>query len=106
MIYTPLSLQSFIASYTPLSPTTELLSSFTKSLESYRTKLESAKDSSSSQEDFAKNILRDVLQNCFGYECNTKDKIDLAIYEEGEVRVIIECKNPNSKEFVASGGGG
>lgn len=102
MRYTHLKLQDFIAPYRLISPTKELLSSFSKAIESYRAKLEG--DSSTRQEEYAKNILRDMLSNCFDYECNTKDKIDLAIYEQGWVRVIIECKATHSKEFIANEG--
>lgn len=66
-------------------------------------------------EEFQKNEINDMLEACFEYKCNVKDKIDSCIYDEGIPKVLIEVKqlsnktefpktkdNPLSKAFVQS----
>ena len=43
-------------------------------------------------EEHQKNAVRDFLTNSFGYEINTKARIDWAIFKNGRVEVLIEAK--------------
>ncbi|EJB41051.1 type IIS restriction-modification protein [Helicobacter pylori Hp A-9] len=48
-------------------------------------------------EEFQKNEINKFLKNAYGYDCNTRKKVDSAIYVDGEVRVLIEVKALNKK---------
>ncbi|MGZ5208058.1 MAG: DUF7149 domain-containing protein [Sulfuricurvum sp.] len=43
-------------------------------------------------EEHQKNAVRDFLVHSFGYEINTKGRIDWAIFKNGKVEVLIEAK--------------
>lgn len=52
-------------------------------------------------EEYQKNEINKFLNKVFDYDCNVKGKIDSAIYEYGEARVIFETKKIGNKlEFV------
>ncbi len=55
----------------------------------------------SESEEYQKNRVKDFLSNTFGYEINTKGKIDLAIFGEKGVEVIMEFKSlANTAEMI------
>lgn len=57
-------------------------------------------------EEHLKNITNSFLRNTFygdsSYEINTDKRIDSAIKENGEIRVLIENKNPKNKSEMVS----
>ena len=98
MRYCPRTLQDFVQSHSPFSPAKDALGEFGQSLESY---LAGIADSKGESEEHQKNLLRDFLHQSFGYDCNTKDRIDLAIYDDSVPKVLFEVKSSsNSHEFV------
>ncbi len=98
MRYCHTALQDFVQSHSPFSPVQSELEGFGQRLEAY---LASIADSKSESEEHQKNLLRDFLYKSFGYDCNTRDKIDLAIYDDSIPRVLFEVKSSgNSHEFV------
>ncbi|MBD5165389.1 MAG: class I SAM-dependent DNA methyltransferase, partial [Helicobacter sp.] len=91
-------MQDFVQSHSPFSPAKDALGEFGQSLESY---LAGIADSKGESEEHQKNLLRDFLHQSFNYDCNTKDRIDLAIYEDSIPKVLFEVKSSsNSHEFV------
>ncbi|MCH5313623.1 MAG: hypothetical protein J1E28_04400 [Helicobacter sp.] len=106
MLYTFIPLKSFMQKYQTLHPKPENIESFVQHLTTYFSRLADSRHSRTSAEEFEKNILRDLLQNTFAYNTNTRDKIDLAIYEDNAPKVIFECKSlTNKNEFINGGGG-
>ena len=98
MRYCPRTLHDFVQSHSPFSPAKDALGEFRQSLESY---LAGIADSKGESEEHQKNLLRDFLHQSFGYDCNTKDRIDLAIYDDSVPKVLFEVKSSsNSHEFV------
>ena len=98
MRYCPRTLQDFVQSHSPFSPAKDALGEFGQSLESY---LAGIADSKSETEEHQKNLLRDFLHKSFNYDCNTRDRIDLAIYEDSVPKVLFEVKkSDNAQEFV------
>ncbi len=54
-------------------------------------------------EEFQKNCIKDFLHDSFGYSCNTRGKVDLAIYDDEIPKVLFEVKSLGNKaEFVKS----
>lgn len=52
-------------------------------------------------EEFQKGCIKDFLHNSFGYSCNTRGKVDLAIYDDEIPKVLFEVKATGNKaEFV------
>ncbi|MBD5165230.1 MAG: class I SAM-dependent DNA methyltransferase, partial [Helicobacter sp.] len=91
-------MQDFVQSHSPFSPAKDALGEFGQSLESY---LAGIADSKGESEEHQKNLLRDFLNQAFGYDCNTKDRIDLAIYDDSVPKVLFEVKkSDNVQEFV------
>ena len=59
---------------------------------------ESQKDDS---EEFQKNVIAQFLSTTFDYACNTRGKVDLAIYDDEIPKVLFEVKATGNKaEFV------
>jgi hypothetical protein len=59
----------------------------------------------SETEEHQKNIVKDFLVNTFGYKVNTKGRIDLAIFKDNNVEVIIEAKRLNNiSEMITKDG--
>ncbi len=87
-----ISLKDFIKKHNPQTPTKETIENFEKEINSL---LENAprKD----DEEFQKNEINKFLKNAYGYDCNTNEKVDSAIYVDKEVRVLIEVKALNNK---------
>ncbi len=92
MNFTRILLKDFIKKYNPQTPTTETIEKFEKEINSL---LENAPRQD--DEEFQKNEINKFLKNAYGYDCNTYDKVDSAIYVDGEVQVLIEVKALNKK---------
>lgn len=87
-----ISLKDFIKKHNPQTPTKETIENFEKEINSL---LENAPRQD--DEEFQKNEINKFLKNAYGYDCNTYEKVDSAIYVDGEVRVLIEVKALNNK---------
>ncbi|EKE81675.1 class I SAM-dependent DNA methyltransferase [Helicobacter pylori] len=92
MIFTRIPLKDFIKKHNPPTPTTETIENFEKEINSL---LENAPRQD--DEEFQKNEINKFLKNAYGYDCNTYEKVDSAIYVDGEVRVLIEVKALNNR---------
>ncbi|MFP6283024.1 Eco57I restriction-modification methylase domain-containing protein [Helicobacter pylori] len=92
MIFTRIPLKDFIKKHNPQEPKKETIENFEKEINSL---LENAPRQD--DEEFQKNEINKFLKNAYGYECNTRKKVDSAIYVDGEVRVLIEVKALNNK---------
>ncbi|GHP85023.1 type II restriction endonuclease [Helicobacter pylori] len=87
-----ISLKDFIKKYNPQEPKKETIENFEKEINSL---LENAKRQDG--EEFQKNEINSFLKNTYDYHCNTYEKVDSAIYEDGKVRVLIEAKALNNR---------
>ncbi|MGL2578384.1 DUF7149 domain-containing protein [Helicobacter pylori] len=87
-----ISLKDFIKKHNPQEPKKEIIENFEKEINSL---LEKAPRQDN--EEFQKNEINKFLKNAYGYECNTRKKVDSAIYVDGEVQVLIEVKALNNK---------
>ncbi|GAA7605373.1 class I SAM-dependent DNA methyltransferase [Helicobacter pylori] len=85
-------LKDFIKKYNPQEPKKETIENFEKEINSL---LENAPRQD--DEEFQKNEINKFLKNAYGYDCNTRKKVDSAIYVDGEVRVLIEVKALDKK---------
>ncbi|GAA9382817.1 class I SAM-dependent DNA methyltransferase [Helicobacter pylori] len=85
-------LKDFIKKYNPQEPKKETIENFEKEINSL---LENAKRQDG--EEFQKNEINSFLKNTYDYNCNTRKKVDSAIYVDGEVRVLIEVKALNNR---------
>ncbi len=85
-------LKDFIKKYNPQEPKKETIENFEKEINSL---LENAKRQD--DEEFQKNEINKFLKNAYGYDCNTRKKVDSAIYVDGEVWVLIEVKALNNR---------
>ncbi|WQU08604.1 class I SAM-dependent DNA methyltransferase [Helicobacter pylori] len=90
--FTRILLKVFIKKYNPPTPTKETIENFEKEINSL---LENAKRQDG--EEFQKNEINKFLKNTYGYDCNTYEKVDSAIYVDKEVRVLIEVKALDNK---------
>lgn len=105
MHYISKPLQEFLHTYTLPNPTTQSLNAFKEHLDHFLAQCHkhTAQDTSESEE-FQKNLIADFLKQAFSYpKINTKHKIDLAIYEDDEVKTFFEVKSiANKSEFPKS----
>ncbi|GAA6978402.1 hypothetical protein HpCHC53_05420 [Helicobacter pylori] len=85
-------LKDFIKKYNPQEPKKEIIENFEKEINSL---LENAKRQDG--EEFQKNEINFFLKNTYDYHCNTYEKVDSAIYVDGEVQVLIEVKALNNR---------
>ncbi|GAA8843378.1 class I SAM-dependent DNA methyltransferase [Helicobacter pylori] len=85
-------LKDFIKKYNPQEPKEETIENFEKEINSL---LENAPRQDN--EEFQKNEINSFLKNTYGYECNTYEKVDSAIYVDGKAWVLIEVKALNNK---------
>ncbi len=85
-------LKDFIKKHNPQEPKKEIIENFEKEINSL---LENAPRQD--DEEFQKNEINKFLKNAYGYDCNTYEKVDSAIYVDGEVRVLIEVKALNNR---------
>ncbi|MCQ2630947.1 class I SAM-dependent DNA methyltransferase [Helicobacter pylori] len=90
--FTRISLKDFIKKHNPQEPKKETIEKFEKEINSL---LENAPRQD--DEEFQKNEINKFLKNTYGYDCNTRKKVDSAIRVDGEVRVLIEVKALNNK---------
>ncbi|MGL2800112.1 DUF7149 domain-containing protein [Helicobacter pylori] len=92
MNFARIPLKDFIKKHNPQTPTTETIENFEKEINSL---LENAPRQD--DEEFQKNEINKFLKNAYGYDCNTDEKVDSAIYVDGEVWVLIEVKALNNR---------
>ncbi|GAA9642632.1 class I SAM-dependent DNA methyltransferase [Helicobacter pylori] len=85
-------LKDFIKKYNPQEPKKEIIENFEKEINSL---LENAKRQDG--EEFQKNEINKFLKNTYGYDCNTYEKVDSAIYVDGKAWVLIEVKALNNR---------
>ncbi len=85
-------LKDFIKKHNPQEPKKETIENFEKEINSL---LENAPRQD--DEEFQKNEINKFFLKTYGYECNTRKKVDSAIYVDGEVRVLIEVKALDKK---------
>ncbi len=90
--FTHIPLKDFIKKYNSQEPKKETIENFEKEINSL---LENAPRQD--DEEFQKNEINKFLKNAYGYDCNTKKKVDSAIYVDEEVQVLIEVKALNKK---------
>ncbi len=87
-----ISLKDFIKKHNPQEPKKETIENFEKEINSLLENVPRQDD-----EEFQKNEINKFLKNAYGYDCNTYEKVDSAIYVDGEVRVLIEVKALNNR---------
>ncbi len=85
-------LKDFIKKHNPQEPKKETIENFEKEINSL---LENAKRQD--DEEFQKNEINKFLKNAYGYDCNTRKKVDSAIYVDGKAWVLIEVKALNNR---------
>ncbi len=85
-------LKDFIKKHNPQEPKKETIENFEKEINSL---LENAPRQD--DEEFQKNEINKFFLKTYGYECNTRKKVDSAIYVDEEVQVLIEVKALNNK---------
>ncbi len=90
--FTRIPLKDFIKKHNPQEPKKETIENFEKEINSL---LENAPRQD--DEEFQKNEINKFLKNTYGYNCNTRKKVDSAIYVDGKVWVLIEVKALNNK---------
>ena len=96
MKYKEISLNKFLFNFQVLMPNEQIILNFSKELKKL---LENTNKDNS--EEYQKNEIGKFLNKVFEYDCNVKNKIDLAIYEDNQVRVIFETKSViNKSEFI------
>ncbi len=87
-----ISLKDFIKKYNPQEPKKETIENFEKEINSL---LENAKGQDG--EEFQKNEINKFFLKTYGYDCNTYEKVDSAIYVGKEAWVLIEVKALNNR---------
>ncbi|KMZ49684.1 restriction endonuclease [Helicobacter pylori] len=90
--FTPIPLKDFIKQYNPQEPKKETIENFEKEINSL---LENAPRRN--DEEFQKNEINKFLGKTYGYDCNTNEKVDSAIYEGEKPWVLIEVKSLSNK---------
>ncbi|PDX54085.1 restriction endonuclease [Helicobacter pylori] len=90
--FTRIPLKDFIKKHNPQEPKKETIENFEKEINSL---LENAPRQD--DEEFQKNKINKFLKNVYGYDCNTYEKVDSAIYVDKEAWVLIEVKALNNK---------
>ncbi|GAA7634044.1 class I SAM-dependent DNA methyltransferase [Helicobacter pylori] len=93
--FTRIPLKDFIKKYNPQEPKKETIENFEKEINSL---LENAPRRN--DEEFQKNEINKFLGKTYGYNCNTDEKVDSAIYVDKKAWVLIEVKAlANKTEF-------
>ncbi|MDU9769096.1 class I SAM-dependent DNA methyltransferase [Helicobacter pylori] len=85
-------LKDFIKKYNPQEPKKETIENFEKEINSL---LENAKRKDG--EEFQKNEINKFFLKIYGYDCNTDEKVDSAIYVDEKAWVLIEVKALDKK---------
>lgn len=95
MQYDNTELSQYLQSYNTITPTQEILQGFINNTQQLLA------TNPNESEEYQKNKFRDFLRESFHYDCNTKGRIDLAIYNDyKDIEVIIEFKAiNNTQEF-------
>ncbi|GAA8566868.1 class I SAM-dependent DNA methyltransferase [Helicobacter pylori] len=96
--FTPIPLKDFIKKYNPQEPKKEIIENFEKEINSL---LENAPRRN--DEEFQKNEINKFLGKTYGYDCNTHEKVDSAIYVDGKAWVLIEVKSLNNRNEFPKG---
>ena len=91
------SLEDFVKSYSPKTPSNDDINAFEGHIQAFFSKA-----LGSSGEEYQKNEINSFLKNIFDYDCNTKDRIDSAIYADGIAQVLIEVKALGKSGFPKS----
>ncbi len=69
-----------------------------QSLERFEAELQKLRAVNPSEsEEHQKNDVKEFLSNSFGYKINTKGRIDYAVYDGSDIKVIIEAKRLDNK---------
>ncbi|GAA8946119.1 class I SAM-dependent DNA methyltransferase [Helicobacter pylori] len=92
MIFTRIPLKDFIKQYNPQEPKKETIENFEKEINSL---LENAPKRN--DEEFQKTEINKFLGKTYGYDCNTNEKVDSAIYVGEKPWVLIEVKSLSNK---------
>ncbi|GHS50585.1 type IIG restriction enzyme/methyltransferase [Helicobacter pylori] len=87
-----ISLKDFIKKYNPQELKKETIENFEKLINSL---LENAKRQDG--EESQKSKINKFLENTYGYDCDTNEKVDSAIYVDGKAWVLIEVKALNNR---------
>ncbi|GAA8029293.1 hypothetical protein HpMS70_16180 [Helicobacter pylori] len=87
-----ISLKDFIKKHNPQEPKKETIENFEKEINSL---LENAPKRN--DEEFQKSKINKFLKNTYGYDCNTNEKVDSAIYVDEKPLVLIEVKALNNR---------
>ena len=96
MKYKQISIEEFLKDFKAFNPSEQNISKLENDLN--KLLINAQKED---LEEYQKNEINKFLYEVFDYDCNVKNKIDLAIYEDDLVRVIIETKAiKNAQEFV------
>ncbi|GAA9586481.1 class I SAM-dependent DNA methyltransferase [Helicobacter pylori] len=90
--FTRIPLKDFIKKYNLQEPKKETIENFEKEINSL---LENAKGQN--YEESQKSKINKFLENTYGYDCDTHERVDSAIYVDKEVWVLIEVKALNNK---------
>ncbi|GAA8478413.1 class I SAM-dependent DNA methyltransferase [Helicobacter pylori] len=90
--FTPIPLKDFIKQYNPQEPKKETIENFEKEINRL---LENAPRQN--DEEFQKNEINKFLGKTYGYDCNTNEKVDSAIYVGEKPCVLIEVKSLSNK---------
>ncbi|PUD36823.1 class I SAM-dependent DNA methyltransferase [Helicobacter pylori] len=90
--FTRIPLKDFIKKHNPQEPKKETIENFEKEINSL---LENAKRQDG--EEFQKNEINKFFLKTYGYDCNTDEKVDSAIYVDGKAWVLIEVKALDNK---------
>ncbi len=85
-------LKDFIKKYNPQEPKKETIENFEKEINSL---LENAKRQD--YEESQKSKINEFLKNTYGYDCDTNEKVDSAIYVDGKAWALIEVKALNNR---------
>ncbi|GAA7012805.1 class I SAM-dependent DNA methyltransferase [Helicobacter pylori] len=85
-------LKDFIKKYNPQEPKRETIENFEKLINSL---LENAKRQDG--EESQKSKINKFLENTYGYDCDTNEKVDSAIYVDRKAWVLIEVKALNNR---------
>ncbi|WQY45214.1 Eco57I restriction-modification methylase domain-containing protein [Helicobacter pylori] len=87
-----ISLKDFIKKYNPQEPKKETIENFEKEINRL---LENAKRQDG--EESQKSKINKFLENTYGYDCDTYEKVDSAICVDGKAWVLIEVKALNNR---------
>ncbi len=90
--FTRIPLKDFIKKHNPQEPKKETIENFEKEINSLLEKAPRQND-----EEFQKNEINKFLKNTYGYDCNTHEKVDSAIYVDEKAWVLIEVKALSNK---------